>query len=173
MRICAGVSFTGSSFTSRHSNSAMWPRPSDRSSASGQQRLQTQLSSASSMFEPGADPVGAAALAREAADKQQRGGKKVVDLRAVRSRFRHLRNRPSTQTVVEESASSQSEPAPAVTQLGGSAEQHVSRLAATGSSATGVPHPERPVSAGDSAMRHVQICADSVCSLQVRFPSAY
>ena len=121
------------------------------------------------MFEAGSDPVSVAALAREAADKDKR--KKVVDLRAVRARFKHLRNRPSPQPNSSEPVRSQSEP---VSQLEGSVgapQQQSSRLGAAGSSNTIFPQSGRPGSADGASLRQVQICADSVCSLQVLIPA--
>jgi hypothetical protein len=76
------ASFSGSltgSFTSRHSNSAIWPRHSHERSGSGADRH-------------AADPVLAAALAEERAARQQKQrGRGGLDLRSVRDRFRHLR----------------------------------------------------------------------------------
>lgn len=167
--LSTGGSFTGSaSFTSRHSNSAMWPRPghSSKSSMSGQQQsLQHQHSTSSSMFSVGTDAISAAALAREAAEKERRRPKKMNPLMAARTRFKHLRNRSSNANTGDEPVCSQ--PVAAASHQGGAArtaQQHASKHSVASSA---MQLPEHPGSGTGTAVRQVKICADSVCSLQV------
>ena len=170
--LCTGASFTGSaSFTSRHSNSAMWPRPghSSKSSTSGQQqRLQNQHSASSSMFSLGSDPISVAALAREAAEKERRRAKKLNPLMAARTRFKHLRNRTSTANSGDERVGSLPVSAIAAdSHQGGAActaQQHTVQQSVASSA---VQQPEHPGGGTDTGLRPVKICADSVCSLQV------
>ncbi|BDA46796.1 probable molybdenum cofactor sulfurase [Coccomyxa sp. Obi] len=168
----SGASFTGSaSFTSRHSNSAMWPRPvhsSKSSTSEQQQRLQHQHSTSSSVFSLGTDPISAAALAREAAEKERRKAKKMNPLMAARTRFRHLRSRPSSARSGDEPVGSQPVSALAAASheggAAGTAQQHASQQLVASNA---VQMPEHPGSETGTAVRQVQICADSVCSLQV------
>ncbi len=166
---CTGASFAGSaSFTSRHSNSAMWPRPAHSSTSEQQQCLQHQHSTSSSIFSVGTDPVSAAALAREGTEKERRKAKKMNPLMAARTRFKHLRNRSSNASTGEQAVGSQPVSAvAAASHLGGAAgtaQQHAGQQ----SVASGAMQlPDHPGSGIGTAMRQVQICADSVCSLQV------